>query len=214
MARRAAVITVEWGYDTHSIRLEASEWMRVKEGTSLRVPGEGYWYEGEFFQDYWSFSGGRDGDLVVEYGDGGVGFNGSLSDGHIEEIEQQSLNIWSELRPVCEGSDHTFQRLRQRRWKDRTLLVSGEWSESPRHEGSIRFEIARSSRFLALYHVGFPTSIVAVAKGSDDMSLERVAASMMNHCKEDGLGYIDLVHAYGSTINADALDRFMHLDLD
>jgi hypothetical protein len=214
-AGRAALIAVEWGYDTHSIRLEASEWTRVKEGLSLRVPGDGYYYEGEFFQDYWNFSGGRDGKLAVEYGDGGgVGFKGSLTDASIDEIDQQCLNIWSELKPVCEGSDHTFHQLRQRKWKDRTLLVSGEWSESPHHEGRMRFEIARSGKFLALYLVGFPTSIVVIAETNDDVSLERVAAAMMKQCKRDGLGYIDLVHAYGTTLNQEVLERFVHLDLD
>jgi hypothetical protein len=43
-------------------------------------------YEGEFFWDCWQYSGGLDGSLIVEYGEGGgTGFVGKLSDAEIEE---------------------------------------------------------------------------------------------------------------------------------
>jgi hypothetical protein len=35
--------------------------------------------------EYWNFSGGLDGDLVVEYRYGGTGFIGSLNDAIVEE---------------------------------------------------------------------------------------------------------------------------------
>jgi len=82
-----ALITVEWGYDNHSIKLTAKDWFKVKSGNSLSKKGKGYYYEGTFFQDYWYFGGGLEGSLSVRYGDdGGEGFNGSLNEAIIEEL--------------------------------------------------------------------------------------------------------------------------------
>jgi len=80
MPDEGAEITVEWGYELHSIKLTPRDWSLVKSGKPLNIRGIGYHYEGEFFWDYWSFSGGLGGSLIVSYGDdGGVGFNGKLS---------------------------------------------------------------------------------------------------------------------------------------
>jgi hypothetical protein len=89
-ARRPAVIgatiTVEWGYEEHSIRLSPEDWAAVKSGKPLSLDGDGYDYEGEFFEDTWTFEGGLSGALVVTYGDdGAVGFDGVLEDATISE---------------------------------------------------------------------------------------------------------------------------------
>jgi hypothetical protein len=83
--RYAATIHVEWGYDTHVVRLTARNWAKVKNGHSLRIRSSGFSAEG-FQWEYWNFSGGLDGNLVVEYGrGGGVGFTGRLTEATIEE---------------------------------------------------------------------------------------------------------------------------------
>jgi len=87
MTQKRATISVEWGYEMHSTTLTARNWARVKSGKSLSIRGKGYYYEGEFFWDYWSFAGGLDGELYVDYGDGGCGFSGTLVDANIEEHE-------------------------------------------------------------------------------------------------------------------------------
>ena len=82
----AATITVEWGYDSHSITLTPRNWAAIKAGRAHSQRGAGYHYEGEFFWDYWSFAGGLDGELEVGYGsDGGQGFVGDLPGATIEE---------------------------------------------------------------------------------------------------------------------------------
>jgi hypothetical protein len=59
----------------------------VKRGGSLRIRSPGFSEDG-FQWEYWNFSGGLDGDLVVEYGeDGGTGFIGELRDAMIEEAD-------------------------------------------------------------------------------------------------------------------------------
>ena len=84
-----ATISVEWGYENHSITLTAKNWAKIKAGKPHAQRGEGYNYEGTFFWDYWSFGGGMDGELRVGYSskneDGGTGFDGNLSDADIRE---------------------------------------------------------------------------------------------------------------------------------
>ena len=86
MASKKATITVEWGYDQHSITLTERNWARVKTGKPLSIRGKGYWYEGDFFWDYWHFAGGLGEELRVDYGDdGGCGFRGALSGEYVQE---------------------------------------------------------------------------------------------------------------------------------
>ena len=81
-------ISVYWPDDTKSVILTQKEYQSILDGNPLDKVGEGYCYDGEDFEDRWSFEGGLDGNLIVRYGDdGGVGFDGNLSDCDIEEIE-------------------------------------------------------------------------------------------------------------------------------
>lgn len=80
-------IAVEWGNDTHEVVLTPRNWSRVKRGKNLRIRSSGFSEDGPQWE-YWNFSGGLDGDLVVEYGeDGGMGFQGKLGDAIIEDGE-------------------------------------------------------------------------------------------------------------------------------
>ena len=84
-----ARIVVEWGYDQHEIILTPRNWSQIKRGRKLKIRSRGF-YEGRSQREYWSFAGGLDGDLLVEYGEGlnqGVGFDGMLHDATIEEAE-------------------------------------------------------------------------------------------------------------------------------
>ena len=83
-----ATITVEWGYESHSITLAPHDWAAIKVGRPHSQRGEGYMYDGEYFWDYWRFLGGLDPELEVDYGeDGAQGFGGKLSDAVVEEHE-------------------------------------------------------------------------------------------------------------------------------
>jgi len=88
MGKLRATITVDWGYESHSITLTARNWSLVKSGKPLEIRGKGYDYEEQFFWDYWYFGGGLEGSLDVSYGDdGGQGFIGKLSDAEVSEHE-------------------------------------------------------------------------------------------------------------------------------
>jgi hypothetical protein len=81
-----ARIAVVWD-DRHEIVLTPRNWSRVKRGGKLKIRSRGFSEDGPQWE-YWTFAGGLDGDLLVEYGeDGGVGFTGKLHDAIIEETE-------------------------------------------------------------------------------------------------------------------------------
>jgi hypothetical protein len=65
--------------------LTPRNWSLVKSGAALRIRSPGCSEEGRQWE-YWNFAGGIDGDLVVEYGYGGTGYTGRLSDATIEEV--------------------------------------------------------------------------------------------------------------------------------
>ncbi len=100
------MITVEWGYDSHSITLNPGQWAGVLSGEPLGVKGPGYYYEAALFQDYWDFEGGLDGSLSVSYGDDGAeGFNGTLRSARIQEvplIERVKRSSKKARRPAAE----------------------------------------------------------------------------------------------------------------
>ena len=99
----AATITVIWGKDVEvSIQLSPHNWTRVLAGEAFTIPGNGYHYEGELLQDYWSFRGGLEGSLVVGYGDSGVGFEGRLGDADIKEhpVREPRMQTGPSLDPT------------------------------------------------------------------------------------------------------------------
>jgi hypothetical protein len=66
-------------------------WSRILRGKEVGLRGKGYYYEGEFFWDYWSFSGGLDGKLRVSYSGGGDGFIGTPREALIEHYLDNPL---------------------------------------------------------------------------------------------------------------------------
>ena len=108
MVRGGGLIGVEWGDEYHELVLGPEDWQRVKAGHALQVKGEGYAYEGEFFQDVWTFAGGLDGDLTVTCAEGkdeGVGLEGMPSEPDIGGDFSGGTNGWPTPR----------ERRRQRR---------------------------------------------------------------------------------------------------
>jgi hypothetical protein len=49
-------LTVNYGYDIHSIEVPASTWLQIQGGESMTVRGQGFFVEGEFSQDEWAFN--------------------------------------------------------------------------------------------------------------------------------------------------------------
>jgi len=83
--RRTVTISVYWDCVEASVKLTRRDWEAIKAGGEFHEIGEGYYYEGEKFQDYWNFAGGLEGSLEVTYDGGGQGFVGRLCDAQIKE---------------------------------------------------------------------------------------------------------------------------------
>ncbi len=68
-------IELEWGYDSHQLVLPFDQWLRIVWGEAQRFRTT-YSYEGMRMRALWSFDGV--GGVEVTYGDGAVGWTGSV----------------------------------------------------------------------------------------------------------------------------------------
>ena len=81
-------ISVYWPDDWKSIVITHKEYQSILAGSPFEASGEGYSYDGVDFDDWWTFEGGVNCNVVVRYNDGGVGYEGPLSGCEIEEIDE------------------------------------------------------------------------------------------------------------------------------
>jgi hypothetical protein len=49
-------LTVNYGYDIHSIEVPASTWLQIHGGEAVNVQGQGFFIEGVESQDVWTFN--------------------------------------------------------------------------------------------------------------------------------------------------------------
>ena len=73
-------LTVNYGYDIHSVEASRNDWERALSGEQVSFGGQGFYVEGVREDDYWSFNYPSPGDLKVGGEDGRQIFVGSLSD--------------------------------------------------------------------------------------------------------------------------------------
>ena len=62
---RRVRLTVNYGYDIHSVEVPESTWLQIQGGEVVSVQGQGFSVEGEFSQDEWTFNGQGSGSLHV-----------------------------------------------------------------------------------------------------------------------------------------------------
>ena len=74
------IVTVDYGYDIHSISFSGRTWMRIQNGERLTLKGQGFHWDGRPDQDRWSFNARYPGSVDVYTDDGGDIFAGSLED--------------------------------------------------------------------------------------------------------------------------------------
>ena len=74
-------LKVSWGGGeiVVSVTPSAAAWENIDAGSIVKIQGEGYFYDGEEFQDTWYFNSDGPGTLRVCYDDAD-GFVGNLSD--------------------------------------------------------------------------------------------------------------------------------------
>lgn len=95
------------------------------------------------------------------------------------------------------GDFEHYKRRSKGKWE---FLASGEWSQSPYHQGKHSFHIRcdSSRRYWALLSVGFPNRIIATAHTLDQQAVEAVAVAMLRAVRrEDGGDYINTLDSTG-----------------
>jgi hypothetical protein len=83
----AATVTVNWGYENHSLDLTPRRWAQVVAGKPVSMRGQGYHADGKFWWDYWAFNCDGEGSLNVGYGEGGEGWSGNLASARVELVQ-------------------------------------------------------------------------------------------------------------------------------
>jgi len=77
-----------------------------------------------------------------------------------------------------------FASIKRKKWSEEYFTVRGEWSQTWMHQGNLTFQVKFTSdkRYWALFRLGFPTRIYAVAEilSEGEMVLELVTAFMLN----------------------------------
>ncbi|MDA9198738.1 hypothetical protein N9O59_01690 [Schleiferiaceae bacterium] len=73
---------------------------------------------------------------------------------------------------------HKLRRSKKWQW---LFLASGEWSQSPYHQGNVTLYYAYDSQkgWAALKQIGFPTRIVVIIRIDDFQTVEDVVAELL-----------------------------------
>jgi hypothetical protein len=70
-------ITINYGYDLHSLELFEKEFKKIQKGEYLKIIGQGFSVEGEMTQDTWIF---KDGKISIDCDDSRNVFSGRIED--------------------------------------------------------------------------------------------------------------------------------------
>jgi hypothetical protein len=79
-------LTVNYGYDIHSVEVPTSTWLQIQGGEAVTIEGQGFSVEGEFSQDEWAFNVRERGSLQVMAEDAREIFDGVLADISVAEL--------------------------------------------------------------------------------------------------------------------------------
>lgn len=84
-------VTVDYGYDVHSIRIGGSTFARIQVGQPLVVEGQGFPVEGVMEDDQWAFNFGAMGAVHVSTVGGREVFEGNLGDDEVDVRDEQQV---------------------------------------------------------------------------------------------------------------------------
>jgi hypothetical protein len=79
-------LTVNYGYDIHSVEVPDSTWLQIQGGEAVSVQGQGFSVEGELSQDEWAFNVRGRGSLQVTAEGAFDVFDGAVGDLTVEEL--------------------------------------------------------------------------------------------------------------------------------
>ena len=78
-----ARISVDYGYDIHSLQLSRRTLQGIRVGAALALRGQGFFVEGVREQDHWVFNSGAVGRLIVITDEGREIYDGQITDGEV-----------------------------------------------------------------------------------------------------------------------------------
>jgi len=92
-----------------------------------------------------------------------------------------------------------FQQLKRKTNGSWTFLLSGEWSQTPYHQGNVKFYVrsSNSNQNWAILSSGFPKRIVVAATFKQSTSVEVASGIMLQTLRKRGGEYFDYVHDVG-----------------
>lgn len=103
-------LSVDYGYDVHSIEFSGRTFRRIRAGKPVTIQGEGFSWEGEHDQDYWQFNRDRSGEeapgsLYIHTRGGGEVYIGRLDDPEVVvDVRSFGTARWSQrLRDLAHG---------------------------------------------------------------------------------------------------------------
>jgi hypothetical protein len=79
-------VTINYGYDIHSIVMSQRAWDRIAKGEAVTMKGQGFFIEGVESQDVWKFNSPEAGALTVDAEDGHQIFIGHISAASTQSI--------------------------------------------------------------------------------------------------------------------------------
>jgi hypothetical protein len=79
----AVQITVDYGYDIHSVECSKHDFAQISEGVVVTLKGPGFYWEGRRDQDWWIFNAGELGSLRVSTDGGGEVFIGCWRESNV-----------------------------------------------------------------------------------------------------------------------------------
>lgn len=81
-------ITVDYGYDTHSVIVSQREMDQINQAEPMTISGQGFSVEGKMTQDHWDFNCTDDFSLTVDGEDGRQIFIGKLTEAYISKVNK------------------------------------------------------------------------------------------------------------------------------
>ena len=76
-------MTVDFGYDQHSIRLTERTFAQIQAGIPVAIRGQGFLVEGALEEDHWAFNIGAVGAVQVSTDTGREVFEGRLGEAEV-----------------------------------------------------------------------------------------------------------------------------------
>lgn len=106
-------ITVDYGYDIHSLLISGRTWNRIRRGIAIEVRGQGFFCEGQREEDSWYFHRSSRESVEISTDSGRDIYLGGLRDGNVwVDVDGQSVNLDEQLGAEA-ALDEALQRAYQ-----------------------------------------------------------------------------------------------------